>query len=70
MEQNQWGQGCSACSGDAEKRRFQICHDIDKSTGDKGWRCLGIQENDGIMQTWRCGIYPLFWTWTADDGCA
>lgn len=43
---------------------------MSKSTGDKGWRCLGIQENDGIMQTWRCGIYPLFWTWTADDGCA
>lgn len=35
MEQNQWRQGCSVCSSDAEKRRFQICHDIGKSTATK-----------------------------------
>ena len=36
---------------------------------DKGWHCRGIQTDGCIMQTRRCGIYPLFWTWTADDGC-
>ena len=50
-----------------KKCRFQVGHDIGKSKGNESWHCWGIQENDGIMQTWRCGIYSLFWAWPADE---